>query len=142
MVQEETREILESRRREIDGSNNSSADNSVDSTSHPLAFLDKMGRGRMGRGNRGRGGKGEGRPRALVIDGNTLQFVLDPALKPLFLDIARRCVSVICSRTTPIQKVIAQYHAKLLPWFAKKQIVDDLQHQVTWMWLGLSIVLV
>ena len=40
-----------------------------------------------------------------MIDGGTLPFVLNPVLNPVFLNVARRCVSVICSRATPIQKV-------------------------------------
>lgn len=65
-----------------------------------------MGRGRRGGGRGGGGSEGrENRPKALVIDGGTLPFVLDPTLKALFLDVARHCVSVICSRATPIQKV-------------------------------------
>ena len=51
------------------------------------------------------GDKGVDRPKALVIDGGTLSFVLDPSLKSLFLEVAGKCVSVICSRATPIQKV-------------------------------------
>lgn len=44
------------------------------------------------------------KPKALVIDGPTLHFALDPALKCLFLDVAKRCHAVICCRATPLQK--------------------------------------
>lgn len=40
----------------------------------------------------------------LVIDGKTLQFALDPSVKNDFLTLARSCKSVICCRTTPLQK--------------------------------------
>ncbi|CAI8035915.1 Phospholipid-transporting ATPase ID [Geodia barretti] len=103
---EETREILECRRREFfDSDSDYSTDSSQDSrlSTRPLAFLWKVGRPRRGVGRR-EGGKGEERPKALVIDGGTLPFVLDTSLKSLFLDVASQCVSVICSRATPIQK--------------------------------------
>lgn len=45
-----------------------------------------------------------GKPKALVIDGTTLQFALSPSLKCLFLDVAKRCHCVICCRATPLQK--------------------------------------
>ena len=45
-----------------------------------------------------------GKPKALVIDGPTLHFALDPSLKCLFLDVAKRCHAVICCRATPLQK--------------------------------------
>ena len=45
-----------------------------------------------------------GKPKALVIDGPTLQHALDPALRCLFLDVAKRCHCVICCRATPLQK--------------------------------------
>ena len=107
MLQEETREILECRRREFDSISDSSTGSSLDSrlSTRPLAFLVKMGRGRRREGVGGERRKGDNRPKALVIDGGTLPFVLGPALKCLFLDVAKRCTSVICSRATPIQKV-------------------------------------
>ena len=107
MLQEETREILESRRQELDGSNKSGADSSVDSrlSSQSLAFISRLSGWKKDRGREG-GEGGEGRPKALVIDGATLQFVFEPSLKALFLDVAGKCVSVICSRATPIQKVM------------------------------------
>ncbi|KAI8065869.1 hypothetical protein BC940DRAFT_320202 [Gongronella butleri] len=42
--------------------------------------------------------------RALVIDGKTLQYVLEPANKKLFLHLAMQCASVICCRVSPKQK--------------------------------------
>ena len=44
-------------------------------------------------------------PKALVIDSISLQFALHPNLKKLFLNIAKRCRSVVCCRATPLQKV-------------------------------------
>lgn len=42
----------------------------------------------------------------LVIDGKTLAFALDSDLEKLFLLLAGKCNSVICCRSSPIQKVI------------------------------------
>uniref|UniRef100_A0A8D2L9A8 Phospholipid-transporting ATPase n=1 Tax=Varanus komodoensis TaxID=61221 RepID=A0A8D2L9A8_VARKO len=40
----------------------------------------------------------------LVVDGRTLAYALDQALEDKFLSLARRCRSVLCCRSTPIQK--------------------------------------
>ncbi|XP_008105306.2 phospholipid-transporting ATPase VA isoform X1 [Anolis carolinensis] len=40
----------------------------------------------------------------LVIDGRTLAYALDKGLEDKFLLLARRCRSVLCCRSTPIQK--------------------------------------
>ncbi|XP_017055871.1 phospholipid-transporting ATPase VA isoform X2 [Drosophila ficusphila] len=44
--------------------------------------------------------------RALVVDGKTLTFILDPKSKLIlpFLRLAKRCASVLCCRSTPLQK--------------------------------------
>lgn len=44
--------------------------------------------------------------RALVIDGKTLTFILDPKsnLTGRFLELTRYCSSVLCCRSTPLQK--------------------------------------
>jgi phospholipid-translocating ATPase len=44
--------------------------------------------------------------RALVIDGKTLTFILDPKsnLTVPFLELTRYCASVLCCRSTPLQK--------------------------------------
>lgn len=44
--------------------------------------------------------------RALVVDGKTLTFVLDPKsnLTTPFLELTRYCSSVLCCRSTPLQK--------------------------------------
>ncbi|XP_026843048.1 probable phospholipid-transporting ATPase VA isoform X1 [Drosophila persimilis] len=46
------------------------------------------------------------KPRALVVDGKTLTFILDPKSKLIlpFLRLAKRCASVLCCRSTPLQK--------------------------------------
>lgn len=44
-------------------------------------------------------------PLALIIDGITLAFTLEKPLDTLFIEIAKRCESVICCRATPLQKV-------------------------------------
>lgn len=41
----------------------------------------------------------------LVIDGKTLAFALEKDLEKLFLVLAGKCNSVICCRSSPIQKV-------------------------------------
>ncbi|XP_068449058.1 phospholipid-transporting ATPase VA [Clinocottus analis] len=40
----------------------------------------------------------------LVIDGRTLAYALEPALEDRFLAVARSCRSVLCCRSTPLQK--------------------------------------
>ncbi|NWR16881.1 AT10A ATPase, partial [Emberiza fucata] len=40
----------------------------------------------------------------LVIDGRTLAYALEPALEDKFLALAKRCRSVLCCRSTPLQK--------------------------------------
>lgn len=40
----------------------------------------------------------------LVVDGRTLAYALDKALEDKFLLLAGRCRSVLCCRSTPIQK--------------------------------------
>lgn len=47
------------------------------------------------------------RQRALVVDGKTLTFILDPrsGLTGPFLDLTRACSSVLACRATPLQKV-------------------------------------
>ncbi|KAM6939348.1 phospholipid-transporting ATPase VA [Lycodopsis pacificus] len=40
----------------------------------------------------------------LVVDGRTLAYALDPSLEDRFLAVARRCRSVLCCRSTPLQK--------------------------------------
>ncbi|EDW57650.1 phospholipid-transporting ATPase VD isoform X1 [Drosophila virilis] len=46
------------------------------------------------------------KPRALVVDGKTLTFILDPKSKLIlpFLKLAKGCASVLCCRSTPLQK--------------------------------------
>ncbi|KAK3100160.1 hypothetical protein FSP39_015575 [Pinctada imbricata] len=41
---------------------------------------------------------------ALVIDGKTLAFALTPPLNQEFLKLSEKCTSVVCCRSTPIQK--------------------------------------
>jgi phospholipid-transporting ATPase len=41
---------------------------------------------------------------ALIIDGKTLHFALDPSLRLELLELARKCTAVICCRVTPKQK--------------------------------------
>lgn len=41
---------------------------------------------------------------AVVIDGDTLRHALSPELKPLFLNLATQCETVVCCRVSPAQK--------------------------------------
>ncbi|KAM4555740.1 phospholipid-transporting ATPase VB [Odontesthes bonariensis] len=41
---------------------------------------------------------------SLVIDGHTLALALSPDLQDRFVDLAKRCRSVLCCRVTPLQK--------------------------------------
>ncbi|CAO1620976.1 unnamed protein product [Jaminaea pallidilutea] len=43
---------------------------------------------------------------AVVIDGDTLRYALDPALKPLFLALTTQCETVVCCRVSPAQKAL------------------------------------
>ncbi|KAJ2806205.1 phospholipid transporting ATPase, partial [Coemansia guatemalensis] len=45
-------------------------------------------------------------PLALVIDGTSLKFALEPDLAPLLLELAVRCKSVLCCRVSPLQKAL------------------------------------
>lgn len=96
-LQEATREILLSRKQELDTQGvEEGSTHSWDSvfSSRPLTCRREQCRKKEGSVAKG-----------LVIDGGTLQFALQPSLKLLFLDVAKCCDAVICSRTTPIQKV-------------------------------------
>ena len=48
-------------------------------------------------------------PLALIIDGITLSYALEKPLDKLFIEIARRCESVICCRAAPLQKVCVPF---------------------------------
>lgn len=43
---------------------------------------------------------------AIVIDGDTLRHALTPQLKPLFLNLATQCETVVCCRVSPAQKAL------------------------------------
>jgi phospholipid-translocating ATPase len=43
---------------------------------------------------------------ALVIDGNSLKFALEPECKRLLLELGCRCKSVLCCRVSPLQKAL------------------------------------
>ncbi|CAM8884297.1 unnamed protein product [Rhodiola kirilowii] len=49
---------------------------------------------------------GSGDAFALIIDGKSLAYALDDAIKNTFLDVAIRCASVICCRSSPKQKAL------------------------------------
>ncbi len=43
---------------------------------------------------------------AVVIDGDTLRHALTDELKPLFLNLATQCETVVCCRVSPAQKAL------------------------------------
>ncbi|CAG7850226.1 Putative phospholipid-transporting ATPase C24B11.12c [Serendipita indica DSM 11827] len=43
---------------------------------------------------------------AVVIDGDTLRYALDPSIKPLFLALGTQCDTVVCCRVSPAQKAL------------------------------------
>ncbi|TDL16037.1 phospholipid-translocating P-type ATPase [Rickenella mellea] len=43
---------------------------------------------------------------AVVIDGDTLRYALEPELKPMFLNLATQCETVVCCRVSPAQKAL------------------------------------
>ncbi|KAH8107301.1 phospholipid-translocating P-type ATPase [Phellopilus nigrolimitatus] len=43
---------------------------------------------------------------AIVIDGDTLRYALETGLKPLFLNLATQCETVVCCRVSPAQKAM------------------------------------
>ncbi|ESK92514.1 phospholipid-translocating p-type atpase domain-containing protein [Moniliophthora roreri MCA 2997] len=43
---------------------------------------------------------------AVVIDGDTLRYALDPELKSMFLNLGTQCETVICCRVSPAQKAL------------------------------------
>ncbi|KAJ1930063.1 aminophospholipid translocase [Tieghemiomyces parasiticus] len=43
---------------------------------------------------------------ALIIDGKTLEFALQPDLELVFLEIATMCKAVVCCRVSPLQKAL------------------------------------
>lgn len=45
-------------------------------------------------------------PLALIIDGKTLDFALDPSVREIFLELALFCQSVVCCRVSPLQKAL------------------------------------
>lgn len=46
---------------------------------------------------------------ALIIDGKSLTYALDDAVKNLFLELAITCGSVICCRSSPKQKALVSF---------------------------------
>lgn len=49
---------------------------------------------------------GRGGGFAVVIDGDTLRYALEPDLKPLFLALGTQCDTVVCCRVSPAQKAL------------------------------------
>ncbi|KAJ3130575.1 hypothetical protein HK100_007966 [Physocladia obscura] len=46
------------------------------------------------------------KPFALVIDGRTLEYALEPECKLIFLELACLCKAVVCCRVSPLQKAL------------------------------------
>lgn len=43
---------------------------------------------------------------ALVIDGHSLKYALEPDLEDMFVELASRCKAVVCCRVSPLQKAL------------------------------------
>lgn len=56
---------------------------------------------------------------ALIIDGKSLTYALEPDLEKMFLDLAVMCKAVICCRVSPLQKALV---VKLVKKFKKESI--------------------
>lgn len=54
----------------------------------------------------------------LVIDGKSLTFAFDTKLEKEFLELAIRCNSVICCRSSPKQKALVRFASLLLILFS------------------------
>lgn len=50
---------------------------------------------------------------ALIIDGKSLTYALEDRMKDIFLDLAIKCSSVICCRSSPKQKALVMYQSIL-----------------------------
>lgn len=66
-------------------------------------------------GSFGTKGEGKGGGFAVVIDGETLRYVLEEDLKSLFLNLAERCDTVVCCRVSPAQKALTVKLVRSLP---------------------------
>jgi magnesium-transporting ATPase (P-type) len=47
---------------------------------------------------------------ALIIDGKSLAYALEDDMKNMFLELAIRCASVICCRSSPKQKALVFFN--------------------------------
>lgn len=54
---------------------------------------------------------------AVVIDGDTLRYALEPPLKTLFLNLGTQCETVVCCRVSPAQKALTVKLVRLLSYF-------------------------
>ena len=45
-------------------------------------------------------------PMALIIDGKTLNYALEPDIREIFLELAMLCKAVVCCRVSPLQKAL------------------------------------
>ncbi|RKP39749.1 hypothetical protein BJ085DRAFT_13927, partial [Dimargaris cristalligena] len=70
--------------------------------------LDKFGfeQGRILEEEPGLDAEGNNKPLALIIDGESLKYALEPALEKLFLQVAQMCEAVVCCRVSPLQKAL------------------------------------
>lgn len=69
--------------------------------------------------------RGDSSKKALVIDGPTLKHALDPSVKNLFRDVAEKFHSVICCRTTPLQKVgCIEPHSVVCPFTVMVHVIQ------------------
>lgn len=50
---------------------------------------------------------------AVVVDGDTLRFALEPSMQAMFLRLTTRCETVVCCRVSPAQKAAVVRMVKL-----------------------------
>lgn len=66
----------------------------------------------------------------LVIDGRTLAYALDKSLEDKFLAVARSCRSVLCCRSTPLQKSmvvkLVRNKLKVMTLAIGKEVVEEM----------------
>ena len=107
--QEECEAVLESQLNELTRvqqfRNKEQMNTSDNSTDFPLMVKSYPDRCKRQQGTTEGESGGVILPKGLVVDGRTLSLALRPGLVSLFLNVAKRCHSVICCRATPLQKV-------------------------------------
>lgn len=78
-------------------------------------------------------------PFALIIDGKSLGFALSRNLENLFLDLAIRCASVICCRTSPKQKAMVGAAFSIFKFFRPTSVCSFMIQEIYLMLIGNQI---